>query len=70
MIVRVDPRYYRPTEVESLLGNPNKAKAKLGWAPKVKFEELVAEMVREDLKTAKRDELIKHHGYAAYDFHE
>jgi len=69
-IVQVDPRYFRPTEVESLLGDPTKAKQKLGWTPKITFEELVAEMVREDLKSAERDELVKKHGYAAYDYHE
>ena len=66
----MDPRYFRPTEVETLLGDPSKAKAKLGWTPKVTFKELVAEMTREDLKAAKRDELVKQHGYAAYDRHE
>ena len=70
LIVAVDPRYFRPTEVETLLGDPAKAKAKLGWTPKTTFEELVAEMVREDLKSAERDELIKHHGYKAMDYHE
>lgn len=69
-IVKVDPRYFRPTEVETLLGDPGKAKAKLGWAPKITFEELVAEMVREDLKSAERDELIKRHGYTPMDYHE
>lgn len=69
-IVAVDPRYFRPTEVETLLGDPLKAKVKLGWTPKTTFEELVAEMVREDLKSAERDELIKHHGYKAMDYHE
>ncbi|WP_303784446.1 GDP-mannose 4,6-dehydratase [Azovibrio restrictus] len=69
-IVSVDPRYFRPTEVETLLGDASKAKAKLGWQPKTTFEELVAEMVREDLKSAERDELIKHHGYTALDCHE
>jgi len=68
--VRVDPRYYRPTEVETLLGDPSKAKEKLGWTPKTTFDELVAEMVREDLKSAERDELIKHHGFKAMDYHE
>lgn len=70
IIVRVDSRYFRPTEVESLLGDPTKAKEKLGWAPKTTFDELVAEMVREDLKSAERDELVKRHGFAAYDYHE
>jgi GDPmannose 4,6-dehydratase len=69
-IVRVDPRYFRPTEVESLLGDPTKAKKKLGWTPKITFAQLVAEMVREDLKSAERDELVKKHGFAAYDYHE
>ena len=69
-IVRVDPRYFRPTEVETLLGDPTKAKQKLGWTPKTTFHELVAEMVREDLKSAERDELVKKHGYSAYDYHE
>ncbi len=70
VIVKVDPRYFRPTEVETLLGDPTKAKEKLGWTPKTSFEDLVAEMVREDLKSAERDELVKKHGFAAYDFHE
>ena len=69
-IVQVDPRYFRPTEVETLLGDPSKAKQKLGWTPKITFHELVAEMVREDFKSAKRDELVKQHGFAAYDYHE
>ncbi len=65
-IVRVDPRYFRPTEVETLLGDPTKAKEKLGWTPKISFEQLVSEMVREDLLTAERDELVKKHGYTVY----
>jgi GDPmannose 4,6-dehydratase len=69
-IVRVDPRYFRPTEVETLLGDPTKAKEKLGWTPQTSFEELVAEMVREDLRSAERDELVKKHGFAAFDYHE
>ncbi|MBC8023910.1 MAG: GDP-mannose 4,6-dehydratase [Burkholderiales bacterium] len=69
-IVAVDPRYFRPTEVETLLGDASKARAKLGWSPKIKFPELVAEMMREDLKSAERDELVKKHGFAAYDYHE
>ncbi|MHB1351821.1 MAG: GDP-mannose 4,6-dehydratase [Thiobacillus sp.] len=69
-IVAVDPRYFRPTEVETLLGDPAKAKTKLGWTPKISFDELVAEMVREDLKAAERDELVKKHGYKAMDYHE
>ncbi len=70
VIVRVDPRYFRPAEVETLLGDPSKAKEKLGWVPKTTFAELVSEMVREDLKSAKRDELVKHHGFSAYDYNE
>ena len=69
-IVSVDPRYFRPTEVETLLGDPSKAKAKLGWEPKITFGELVKEMVREDLKSAERDELVKRHGYYTNDYHE
>lgn len=69
-VVAVDPRYFRPTEVESLLGDASKARRKLGWEPRIGFEQLVAEMVREDLKTAERDELIKQHGYKAMDYHE
>lgn len=69
-IVQVDPRYFRPTEVETLLGDPTKAHQKLGWTPKITFQELVSEMVREDFKSAERDELVKKHGYAAYDYHE
>jgi GDPmannose 4,6-dehydratase len=69
-IVAVDPRYFRPTEVETLLGDASKARRELGWSPKTTFQELVAEMVREDLKTAERDELVKRHGYKAMDHHE
>ena len=69
-IVRVDPRYFRPTEVESLLGDASKAREKLNWLPKTSFEELVAEMVREDLRIAKRDQLIKQNGFAVFDYYE
>ncbi|WP_028081804.1 GDP-mannose 4,6-dehydratase [Solimonas soli] len=69
-IVAVDPRYFRPAEVETLLGDPTKAKQKLGWVPKITFEELVSEMVREDLKSAKRDSMVKLAGFQAFDFHE
>ena len=68
--VSVDPRYFRPTEVETLLGDASKARDKLGWLPRTSFRELVSEMVREDLKTAERDELIKRHGYSAADYYE
>ena len=64
VIVRVDPRYFRPTEVETLLGNPKKAKEKLGWIPKITFKQLVTEMVKNDLSIAKRDQLIGQHGYS------
>lgn len=70
VIVRVDPRYFRPTEVETLLGDPTKAKEKLGWTPKISFKELVTEMVCEDLKNAERDQLVKRHGFDSYDYHE
>ena len=69
-VVAVDQRYFRPTEVETLLGDPSKAKEKLGWVPQTNFEDLVAEMVREDLKSAERDELVKKHGYKTMDYHE
>jgi GDPmannose 4,6-dehydratase len=64
-IIAVDPRYFRPTEVESLLGDPSKAKNKLGWVPKTSFDELVAEMVMADLESAERDHLIRQSGYKA-----
>ncbi|MFQ5468981.1 MAG: GDP-mannose 4,6-dehydratase [Gammaproteobacteria bacterium] len=69
-IVAVDPRYFRPTEVETLLGDPSKAKADLGWVPEISFQELVSEMVREDLKDAERDELCRREGFRTYDHHE
>ena len=70
MIVAVDPRYFRLTEVETLLGDPSNAKAKLGWEPKTTFDELVAEMVQEDLKIAKSDEIVKDHGFAVMDYNQ
>ena len=69
-VVAVDPRYFRPTEVETLLGDPSKAAEKLGWRPKVGFEELVAEMMRADMKSASRDELCRKEGFRVFDFHE
>lgn len=69
-IVAVDPRYFRPTEVQSLLGDATKARQKLAWAPRTTFAQLVREMVREDLNAAKCDELVKRHGYKAADYHE
>jgi GDPmannose 4,6-dehydratase len=62
-VVRLDPRYLRPAEVDTLLGDATKARAKLGWTPEIRFEELVAEMAREDLRTARRDELVLRHGH-------
>ena len=70
VIVRVDPRYFRPTEVETLLGDPSKAKTKLGWVPTTSFETLVKEMVESDYTSAKKDSLIKLAGFQAYDRHE
>lgn len=68
--VSVDPRYYRPTEVETLLGDPGKAMRQLGWKPRIPFEELVREMAVSDLRDAERDALCKGHGFKAYDYHE
>ena len=70
VVVRIDPRYFRPAEVETLLGDPTKAKQKLGWETKISFEELVSEMVRADLESARKDELVKQHGFQTFDYHE
>ena len=69
-IVRVDPRYFRPTEVETLLGDARKARRKLGWKPKVAFKDLVGEMMREDLRLAERDQIARSHGHKIHDRHE
>ncbi|MFN7086116.1 MAG: GDP-mannose 4,6-dehydratase [Burkholderiales bacterium] len=69
-IVQIDPRYFRPAEVDTLLGDASKARQKLGWAPRIGFRQLVAEMAREDLKEAERDALVKHHGFKSYNRHE
>jgi len=69
-IVRVDPRYFRPTEVETLLGDPSKAKQELGWEPEITFEQLVQEMIVEDLKLAERDQIVSQKGYKAYNYFE
>ena len=69
-IVAIDPRYFRPTEVETLLGNPAKAKAKLGWVPKTSFDQLVTEMITSDYELAKRDSLIRARGYKILSHHE
>ena len=69
-VVAVDPHYFRPAEVDTLLGDASKAKAKLGWSARVSFEQLVDEMALQDLKSAQRDELVKRHGHRPYDYHE
>jgi len=69
-IVAVDPKYFRPTEVETLLGNPAKAKEKLAWTPKITFQELVTEMVQQDLEEAKKDNLCQIHGFNTYNYNE
>jgi len=70
IVVAVDPRYFRPTEVETLLGDASKAKRELGWTPRTSFAELVREMVESDLQSAKRDALVLKHGYNAYNVRE
>ena len=70
MIVRIDPRYFRPTEVETLLGDAGKAKRKLGWTPVTTLTELVREMVESDYAAAKRDSLVKTAGFQVHEFHE
>ena len=70
LVVAVDPRYFRPTEVETLLGDATKAREKLGWSPRITLEEMIEEMMKNDLALAKRDALVKKHGYIAYDYHE
>ena len=69
-VVAVDTRYFRSAEVETLLGDPSKAKEKLGWVPKINFDELVSEMVQADLSAAQKDELIKSHGYQTMNYNE
>ena len=69
IVVAVDPRYFRPTEVETLLGDASKAKRELGWEPRISFDELVSEMVESDLKAAERDALVMRHGFDAYNVH-
>ena len=70
VIVRVDPRYFRPTEVETLLGDASKAREKLGWQPKIGFAQLVKEMIESDYTSARRDALVKMAGFRSYDYHE
>ena len=69
-IVAVDPRYFRLTEVETLLGNPAKAKEKLGWTPQITFKDMVTEMVRKDLEEARKDNLCKTLGFSTYHYNE
>ncbi len=69
-IIRVDPRYFRPTEVETLLGDATKAREKLGWVPEIAFMDMVAEMVRKDLADAQRDALCRKEGFKTYQYHE
>jgi GDPmannose 4,6-dehydratase len=69
-LVRVDPRYFRPTEVDTLLGDPTKARQKLGWSAEVSFSELVSEMVASDLEEAKRDAMVAKEGFKVYSHHE
>ena len=70
VIVQVDPIYFRPSEVQTLLGDATKAKTQLGWEPAISFKALVEEMMREDLQLAKRDELSRSHGHRTYNLHE
>jgi GDPmannose 4,6-dehydratase len=69
-IIAVDSRYYRPTEVETLLGDASKAREKLGWQPKISFHEMISEMVQQDLAEAQRDHLCKTHGFDTFDYNE
>ncbi|MEA3192956.1 MAG: GDPmannose 4,6-dehydratase [Betaproteobacteria bacterium] len=69
-VIAIDPRYFRPAEVDTLLGDASKAAARLGWRPKVRFGDLVKEMAREDLREAERVSLVRKHGYKAFDQHE
>ena len=70
LVVAVDPRYFRPTEVETLLGDPSKAQRELGWTPRTSFDQLVEEMIESDLKAAQRDALVRKHGFDAYNVRE
>jgi len=69
-IVRVDPRYFRPAEVDTLLGDASKARRQLGWVPQVTFAELIREMVESDWRLAQRDALVEREGFGAYKHHE
>jgi GDPmannose 4,6-dehydratase len=69
-VLAIDPRYFRPAEVDTLMGDATKARLKLGWKPKVTFRELVSEMVATDLQAAERDQLAHQNGHRVYDLHE
>ena len=69
-IVKIDPRYFRPTEVDTLLGDATKARTKLGWKPEISFAQLVEEMVAEDLDIARRDAVIAREGFKTYKYRE
>ena len=70
VVIAIDPRYFRPTEVETLLGDPSKAQRELGWTPRTSFDALVKEMIDADLLSAQRDALVRKHGFAAYNVRE
>ena len=70
VIIRIDPRYFRPTEVESLLGDASKAKKQLGWEPKISFSQLVEEMIKQDLEIAQRDAIVAKEGFKVFNHHE
>jgi len=70
VVVAIDPHYFRPTEVETLLGDPSKAREKLGWVPRTTLDELIQEMVDKDLLIAQKDHLCQTHGFTTYDFKE
>ena len=70
VLLEVDKRYFRPTEVATLLGNPKKAKEKLGWQPKITFKELVSGMIKEDLKEAEKEKMLQNNGYKVLNYYE
>jgi GDPmannose 4,6-dehydratase len=70
VVVRVDPRYFRPTEVETLLGDASRARERLGWTPRITLDELVREMVESDYSAARRDALVREAGFKAFNYHE
>lgn len=68
--MRIDPRYFRPTEVETLLGDATKARSRLGWKPEIEFDALVTEMIAEDLEIARRDSVVAREGFKTYRYRE